>query len=322
MLTPRGSLSTSSSGFGSPRGRITSPRTLDANSGDVSPLPQAGAAGAAGATIDMLTFQKHRCEGLTQHGKLNQDVIQAMQSTLKNAVAAGQTHARVQTLFLSQHYGYSRSLPYPKQAHIVHDDLTLEPMTNCLTRINLAPRARELTEWLQEQGVHYICTSLNTTPKRTFGEPSLADFIFIVAVFIPQQQQQQEDGRVPWNVAFSSKVLDAPDVWNTRCVNAIRVGASYATICTLYYGMDFKVAFPEEPETEYTCSSARVHPTMKPCNKRFQLVGDKFKPLIVWVKQLSYSWTCVLETDYTGEDGGVPQWAYFTILLNPLKFPQ
>ncbi|MBX9636219.1 MAG: hypothetical protein K2Q45_01555 [Nitrosomonas sp.] len=312
MITPRGALSTSSTLISSPRGGAVPVRTS-------SPRPQ-------DEPVDMLTFQKHRCEGLTLHGKLNQDVIQAMQSILKNAVAAGQTHARVQTLFLSQHYGYSRTLPYPKTSHIVYDDLTLEPMSKCLTRINLAPRARELVEWLQEQGVQYICTSLNTSPKRVFGEPSLADHIYIVALFVPvqqQQQQQQQESQAPsfpWNAIYTFKNLENTEPWTTRCVNAIRVGASYANICILYYGMDFKVlpaAAAAADESEYVCGMARLYPTLKPSTKKI-ILNDKFKPLIAWVTQAAYEWTCLMDPDGEEPDA-TPSWAYFTVMLHPLK---
>ena len=323
----------------SPRG---SPRNFD----DSSPPPQAGAAVAA--PVDLLAFQKQRSEGLVKFGKLTQDVIQSINSTLKNAIAAGQTKARVQTLFLSQHYCYSRATPPHKSSLVIHDDNTLEPMDNCQTRIVLAERARELVEWLQEQGIHYICTALCVQKNRVFGEPVLAPYLYIVAVFVPSME------KLIWNTVYVNKDLNATSVWQTRTVNALRVGASHVVLGVLFFGMDFTLPSPALRAGEggegaatplarsasgvaevdastpraSTASPARsageavavgsvvLHPTLKPASYSIS-IKSRFKPLIEWITQQSFTWTCAMD-----DSSDPPKWAYLLMNLTPIKYLQ
>lgn len=306
----------------SPRG---SPRNLDAATHPPSPPAQPA------ASVDLLSFQKHRTEGLIKFGSLTQDVIQTINSTMKNAVAAGQTKARVQTLFLAQHYSYSRVVPYPKSSLTIYNDQTLEPMKNCATRINLAARPRELTEWLQEQGVHFICTALCVQKDGVFGEPVLAPHIYIVALFVPSIAK--EDERLVWNTVFAQKDVSAVDVWQARCVNAVRVGATSVVLMVLYAGVDFGVAEPAARSAagsapsiasnsparsagEFECPFPRLYPTNAPAPYTLCL-NARFKTVIEWTASIGYTWTCLVD-----DSSDPPGWAYFVMNLSPMKYLQ
>jgi hypothetical protein len=250
------------------------------------------------AVIDFFAFQKERREGLTKYGSLNQEVIQQIQSTMKNALASGQTVARVQTLQLAYHYSYSRIEPFPKSSLVVHDDFTLEPLAK---RINLAARARELTDWLVEQGLSFICSGRVTRLN------NLAPYIHVVVLFEPMLNASISS---LINTAFSSKNLNDVNAWNTRCVNALRVGAMHAAICLMYVGVDFLFPPPEEAGKE----THRIHPTMKPSPLTLTL-HNKFTPLLEWLKGTGYTWFAAFENVEEK-----PAWAYFMVSFEPLKY--
>ncbi len=313
MLTPRGGVS---------------PRK--------SPLVGGGAAGPergeeSKVRIDLQEYQRKRFEGLSQHGFLNQDVIQTILSTLKNATVSGQTRARVQTLHLAKDYSYSRHQPPDKDALVIHDMYTFQPFAGTSTRIRLASRARELLEWLiGEQKVCVIAATCCMSTDRVFGEPTFASFMHLYAIFVPEKPS------VPpsvWNAAFV-KNLTAVPAWEERVVAGLRTGASHVTLCVLYKGAQYAALLPGDSggdgggeHKELVCAEPRHYLSLIPLEKSPKWVLDaKCATLVSWVLQTGYQWTLGMEV-YTlaaAEEKGTTTttysyWANFIVLLQALQ---
>lgn len=277
--------------------------------------PRGGSGGAGqsprqghGEIIDLASYQRKRFESLHVHGCFNQEVVQTLLSILKNASLAGQTHARVQTIHLATDYAYSRRQPADPKALVVHDTLTLLPFKGTLTRINLAARPRELTEWLLEHKVHFmITTSCMSERVSDACEPTFANFMHIVAVFVPEEKEQSI-----WNSAFLKKSLDSSMVtgWNEKCLAAIRTGAAHFAICILYHRLDYLEAKGEEDD-EFCCAEPRTHLSMTLIKDAHYRLDSKCKTLVNWARQIGYTWTLALAVD--------AHWAYFTVLLDPIS---
>ena len=273
--------------------------------------------------VNLQDYQRKRFETLTIHGSLTQEVIQSVLSILKNATTCGQTHARVQTLHLAKDYTYSRRQPPDKDAHVIHDMLTLQPYGGTSTRIHLAARPRELVEWLiGEQKVRVIVATCCMSEARSFGEPTFASFMHLYAVLVPEKQA----GGGVWNAVFLKKSLDASMVqgWNDRCLAALRIGASYFSVCVLYRGSDFSAAGGDTkgvPE-ELKCIQPRQHLTMVPHEKDpHWVLNEKCSTLVTWVDQAGYRWTIATEAYVSEETKEVVHsiWGFFVVLLQPLS---
>jgi hypothetical protein len=256
------------------------------------------------SALDIAKFQKKKFECLTSEGELTQKVIQTVLSIIKNAMDAGQTHARVQTLFLSRHYTYNRVEPYASESIIIHDTTTFVPITHLKTRIVLASRAKEFMDWLTSLHLKVVCTS-TCLENETF-----ATHMHMVVLFTPILV----DGRVAgiYNGIFLTKCLDdsmVPD-WNSRCLAAINAGCTYFTICTMYLEVDYKKQKALD-EMELVVKSPREYLTMRLLENRKWTLCNKFDVLVAWVKQLGYVWTLSAERD--------ANWAYFIVLLEPCQ---
>lgn len=246
--------------------------------------PRGGPAAIAAGGVDFISFTKERREGLTKFGTLTQDVMQAVQSTIKNAIASGQPIARVQTLHLSQHYSYAKTQPFPSSARALHDDLTLEVFAN--VRINLAERARELVEWLEDElCIPCICSCLKIKEELCFGMPSLAQHLYVVALLHRQ--------------VAPTVLLPPPEAaaqWGAKVHNAIRVGAS--SVCLQQLQASDFVSQPREAglgNKEFTCFQVKQFLTLQPLPDLNIVLNERFKPLIEWIHLTKYSWFVVLD---------------------------
>lgn len=248
-------------------------------------VPAAGAAGSAAAeSIDFVSFTKERREGLTKYGSLTQDVMQAVQSTMKNAIASGQPIARIQTLHLTQHYSYSKTHPFPSTSRILHDDMTMEAFAN--VRVNLAERPRELVEWLEDElGIPCICSCLKIKEELCFGMPSLAPHMYVVALLHRQ--------------VAPTVLLPPPEAavqWNAKVHNAIRVGAS--SVCLQQLQASDFVSQPREAglgNKEFTCTKVKQYLTMQPLVDSNIVLHERFQPLVEWIHLTKYDWFVVLD---------------------------
>ncbi len=263
--------------------------------------------------LDLASYQRKRFECLNAQGGLTQEVIQTLLSILKNATIAGQTHARVQTLHLAKDYAYSRRQPPDEKAHPVYDAQTLLPIQGTVTRVHLAARPRELTEWLHEQKVHFIIATSCTAVPAKGCEPAFADFMHIIALFVPEKASINPS---IWNSAFLQKSLDQSMVtsWNEKCLAAIRIGASHFAVCILYYRLDYRF-MPHGGETELddsslVCAAPRENPSMTLAKDCCFKLESKCVTLVAWSRQIGYSWTLAT---------GSHNWAYFTVLLDPIN---
>ena len=244
------------------------------------------ATGLAAGSVDLASFQKERREGLTKFGSLTQDVIQTINSTIKNAIASGQMLARVQTLHLSQHYSYSSVQPFPFSSRPLHDDLTMEPFTN--TRVNLAERARELVEWLEDQeGIECICTCLKVKEELLFGKPSLADHMYIVALIKPP----------------AVEVVFEQSIWMNKCYNAIRVGANVVHLHTIEKGKDFQIATDttiSATTLDFQCKRVCHFLTMQPIADKTLILHQHLKLLLEWIHESPFDWLVALQGERKG----------------------
>lgn len=263
------------------------------------PSPRTGGDGPVGGLppVDLVAYQQNKYSWLTKYGSLNQEGIRHMSGLLKNAILSGQSSARLLTLSLDQHYTYSWNGNGINKVYNMH---TLEEIKG--VTVTLASRAREVTEWILEQpGMRFMCSTQQTI--------NVSHFIHIIAIFIPVLSSSGL-----WNSVFTYKSLDgsAVSAWNEKCIAALRVGAVRFNLFTLYAHQDYKV----QPSPGWTedCTDIRHHLTMQPLNKdvAFQL-NPKFASVIAWVQQIQYKWILTME----GNDGS--EWAYFTILLDPLE---
>lgn len=254
------------------------------------------------SALDIAQFQKKKFESLTSEGGLTQKVIQLVLGVIKNAMEAGQTHARVQTLFLSRHYTYNRLEPYASESFVVHDTNTFMPITHIKTRIVLAQRAKEFVDWLISLHLKVLCTS-TCLDNETF-----ATHMYVVVLFTPLLV----DGRVAgiYNGVFLTKCLDDSMIpeWNSRCLSAINAGCAYFTVCTMYLEVDYKKQKPLD-EAELVVRQPREYLTMRFLEDCKWTLCNKFDVLVAWVKQLGYTWTLSAEKD--------ANWAYFIVLLEP-----
>ena len=302
----------------SPRGGVDesvlqTPRRLASVSPQTTPR--------SGAPMNLGMYQKKRFEFLAETGgKLTQDAIGMLHSIIKNAMLSGRTHARIQTIRISRQFSYIlRDL---KETLPLYDAHTLQPFPPDARRIQLHRVMDPLVAWLKEQGVHFICTTKTMNRFLTFGTTPFADFVHIEAIFIPEDTDLREQtGRVLalWNSVYMLKCLDASMVsqWNQRALAALRTGATHFAVCTLYLEYDYTER-GNTTEDEFSCDVPREHLTMMPIepNPNWKL-DQKFSYLIMWAKQLGYAWT--LCTGYSREECRPSNWAYFTVMLDPLE---
>jgi hypothetical protein len=276
--------------------------------GGVSPRPGA-------STISLQEYQRVRFEGLAIHGALTQEVIQTILSLLKNATIAGQTRVRVQTLHLARDYAYSRHQQPDGSALVIHDMLTFRPYKGTTTRLHLASRARELMEWLVgEQKVRVIAATCCMSGEPIFGEPTFASFMHLYAILIPEKQS------IPptvWNATFVRRTQDVQH-WNDKLLAALRVGASYANVCVLYWLSDYGAMVDPTQIPELECTTPRHHLTMEPLKKEGWALTAGCSTLVAWVAQAGYKWTLVMDNHSITEKPEYSLWAYFCVLLMPL----
>lgn len=227
---------------------------------------------AAGGGVDFTSFQKERREGLTKFGSLTQDVIQAVNSTIKNAIASGQIACRVQTLHLSQHYSYSKVQPFPSTSLALHDDLTMEQFAN--VRINLAERARELVEWLEvQEGIQCICTSLKLKEELLFGMPSLAPHIYLVVILKP----------VPLGKAQFDKAA-----YENKVYNAIRCGSNVVYLFQMQRNKDYTFA------KDGGSGNVKEFLTLKPVAEHITL-QPHLNPVLEWIHEHAFDWFAAVQ---------------------------
>lgn len=223
-------------------------------------------------------------------------MIQTMLSTMKNAILAGQTRARVQTFFMVTDYTLSK-VPN-SESHAIYDVHTMKPFEN--VRVTLAARSRELTDWLLQQRVHFIMATSCTSERTTFGQPNLANFMHVIALFVPEMPPSL------WNAAFL-KDDDSERQWNERCAAAIRIGMPYFAVRILRYKHDY--AETEDTSGEFVCLQPRRHLTMELLDRPHWKLNERYANLIAWSNQTGYKWTLSI-----GEN-----WAYFIVLLDPIS---
>jgi hypothetical protein len=277
---------------------------------------------------------------------LSQEAIQMAQSILKAALLCGQTTARVQTLRLAlNHYSFvttrgdggdESTLVYP-----LYDARTLA-LIHPKRCVYLSARGQDLVQWLQEhQQLGVMCTAVSGG-----GQPTMSPFVYIVAVLVPPPMEPTlvgstggGGGYALWNSVFQKNptTVTAADIdqWNTRCVTAMRAGASHFTLATLYKGRDYRPA----PTTgllagPLLCAMSLEHPTMAPLAQPAQpaqpaLAGGAPNKAIAWTlsdtpfcralsqwcSQAGYRWALAMK--HLGPDR-FSHWAYFVVLLDPL----
>lgn len=273
-------------------------------------------------------------ESIGNHGVLTQDMMLGMVKIMECAMQAGASHARVQLLRQSfNHFCYTARKG--SSTMVIHDAQTHTPLVHSKQNVLLSRIALDLVQWLRGQGVQVLCATSAHQPTRLKGEPSLASWLYVVAVFIPlgDDNVDHDDGaaaasgrmRSLWNSVYMPKCLDASalDQWAGRAQRAFAAGATHTALCTLYLEADFvasAASAAEAPLPDYPllCTDiVRHHLTMQPALSDWVWrLHKRFSILVGWVRQYGYRWTLC----HAGDDGAQlpPRWVYFTLLLDPL----
>lgn len=272
------------------------------------------------APMHLGNYQRKRFEAVSRHGgDMKQEVVHMLHSIVRNAMLCGMTHMRLQTFRLARDFQY-RYTENTKGTHAVHDAHTLLPFQGTRARVAFNTHTQDFFQWLQHEGVHFMCTTQLMRNKVTFGELPLADFVHVEAIFIPEDTDlREQQGRILslWNTVYTAKCLDNSMLqqWNQRALAAIRVGAAHFVVCTLYAEADYTTSSARD---EFSVNEPRDHLTMAPLAPAPEWHLDKkFGYLVAWVAQLGYQWT--LTCGYNQEEERYSSWAYFTVLLDPLE---
>lgn len=278
--------------------------------------------------MNLGNYQRKRFGALSQSGgEMKQEVVQMLHSIIRNAMLCGMTHMRLQTFRMPQDFQY-RYANTPKNSFAIYDSHTLLPFEKTKARISFNTFLNDFFQWLQREGVHFICTTKLMKNKVTFGELPFAAFVHVEAIFIPEDTDLREQtGRILslWNTVYTAKCLDNSMIqqWNQRALAAIRVGAGHFVVCTLYLEADYTETLLDKEtglrkRDEFTVIEPRDHLTMTPLavDPMWRL-DRKFAYLVGWVSQMGYAWT--LTCGWSREEERFSLWAYFTVLLDPLE---
>lgn len=278
----------------------------------VSPRPLTPRMGAA----NIRGFEARRMQTLQGQQRLTQDAIRVASDVIQRAMESGQTHARVQTIFLA-HQQFMFTNQTSSETHALHDMYTLLPLMGVEKRVTFTSCVREFLEWLHAQGLDTLLTTC-TYP----GGEVPAPFIHIEATFVPEtpsrQRRSPQQGRAidVWNTQYMQKCVDESSIpaWTQRCADAIRRGAAHFVVCTLYRDSDF---FPPSAGGGVICLEApRHHLTLNSVNNLLEesafVLNSKFSVMVAWVRDIGYRWTLLMPTAES-------TWAYFAVLLDPLS---
>lgn len=277
-------------------------------------------------TLDMDAINTQKYETLRRENAFTQEVQQTVVNIIKNALAVGQVHARVQTLRIDYQYSYIFSADHGgDQVFQVHDTHTHLPLEAIRTRIHFYAPAKELIEWLRTHiGIQVICTG-RTMPGigEKGGERVLCGYVHLEALFVPIKPATSSitsgggGGAHPhhelMNSVYTHKALDSSAIseWNKRCLYALKVGASHFILFVLFHYADFRAGYALEPSG----GSARHYFTMQPFETDPEWALDgRFNVVAAWTARLGYQW--ILTSDSNDAENG---WAYFTVLLDPIS---
>lgn len=261
---------------------------------------------------DLRGFEARHMQTLQGHTRLSQEAIRGASKIIQCAMESGQVRARVQTIHLAhQQFCYSNIMS--TDTHPLYDMYTLSPLANTEKRICFSSVIREFVEWLKSQGLDFRCTTC--TYPNSEGVP--VPFVHLEVIFVPETPARVGRAIDIWNTKYMQKCLDTSSIpaWSQRCADALRRGASHFVVCTLYRSSDF---FPPSEGAGIACMQRiRHYLTMMPVSSLMddeQLVlNNKFTVMVQWVREIGYVWTLLMPDLQTSE------WAYFTVLLDPLE---
>lgn len=286
----------------------------------VSPRSTTPRMGAA----NIRSFEARRLQTLQGQTRLTQDAIRTAGDIIQRAMECGQTHARVQTIFLA-HQQFVFTHQVSADTKPLCDMYTLLPLPGMEKRVHVTSCVREFLDWLHGQGLE---TRFTTCVYPGGNAP--APFVHIEVAFVPETPARPAGGGGGggkaidiWNTQYMQKCLDESRIpaWTQRCADAIRRGASHFVVCTLYRGSDF---FPPSEGGGLIClEPPRHHLTMTPLADLLLdqkegagtafVLNSKFSVMLGWVQEIGYRWTLLMP------DLGKSEWAYFAILLDPLS---
>lgn len=257
----------------------------------------------------------HPLETLRSQTTYTQDAMATALRIIEGAMQAGAGHARIQ--LLRQGYGHFHYVTTSEGTFTlpVHDAQTLAALEGgSRQRVQLSRPAHDIVHWARGQGLQVLCTTSAMQTGRLGGEPSLAPWLFVVAVFVPLGGEDGPLARL-WNSTHMAKCLDASalDTWALRCERALQVGASHCALCVLYRGSDFTTtASADGDDAAYVAAAPRHHLTMQMLPGQCWTLDKRFKPLIGFARTHGYAWTLCMAADEQS-------WAYFTLLLDPMR---
>lgn len=275
-----------------------------------SPRPTTPRMGAA----NIRGFEARRMQTLQGQPRLTQEAIKVASDVIQRAMESGQTHARVQTVFLA-HQQFIFTHQASSETHALCDMYTLLPLVGTEKRVSFASCVREFLDWLRAQGLDTMFTTC-TYPGGSVPAP----FVHIEVAFVPETPSRRalQQGRAldVWNTQYMQKCIDESSLpaWTQRCADAIRRGATHFVVCTLYRGSDF---FPPSEGGGLVCTETpRHHLTLTSVGNLLEesafVLNSKFSVMVGWVRDIGYRWTLLMPA----EDSA---WAYFTVLLDPLS---
>jgi len=270
-------------------------------------------------------------------GEISRSTKERFTTIIENAMALGQTKTVLGLLKEGIHF----------QTYPEHTTGRRECVKHMWTHANLNMRSgdpvtiqvnRQLNgvfAWLIGKGVHYCFTSVMVDEPGFVVDfdPVLANFVLITAFFLPEDTQLRDTPGALlslWNDVRTPKCVDSSMIpgWTERIIKCVRAGITHVVLCTLREHGDFDEIDPRDAhEDAFACIGCRDHLTMASLTNVADyespspswVLDRRFVDMVQWVKRHHWSWTLCFGTAPLSEGRvRISQWAYFTVLLDPL----
>lgn len=252
--------------------------------------------------------QARRLELLRTEEDFTANVQDSVARILQGALVTGATHAVVQTVRVDRQYTYQFvETKNDADAHVIRDLYSLAPIEGVKARIRFCSSAIRLVEWLRVQGLEVYVCSRRVQDRPFKGQVPVADWMQIVAVFVPHREECPGTIAALFNTQYVDTVMGAGAAkqWTERLARALSKGATYYCNAVLYVGRDFGQGSAGTPVAE-----PLHHPTMAPLQVEWAL-ADRLAPMVMWITQMGYSWTLCAPS-------AASKWAFFIVLLDPV----
>lgn len=300
---------------------VTPREARSARAGRTSPMNSSRRNGSGG---DIRSVLVRKTECIRIEGSFNQTAQDTISRILQNASACGFDTVRVQTIRLTKDYSYSYNHKEGEpDVFQVRDTHSLVIIPGLRMRVHLASRPRELVDWLRQQELDVLITGRLVNPSTSAGEPSLADFLNVVAVYVPFKRSLQMQGPQTigsyYNAQYTEKTLEATAAksWFERLSLATSAGGTKSILGVLYIGRDFGIPAQGgggDDDDALLCKDVRQHLTWAKVEPDpGWVLRGRLLSLITWIHRLGFSWSLIVPLPHKE-----PKWAQLVVLLEPL----